>query len=134
MDERVGSVAKCVGGRGELLQAGVERSGLADWQTLAAGVAAGIEVVPLGGALTDQGDLLLYGCDVAGGNGAAFVAALATATEADVAASTDRTGSFAAGRNWVLEAGIGNLETSSMAFQGYAHAWLPLPPPPGTIR
>ncbi|NUB29006.1 DUF4347 domain-containing protein, partial [Azospirillum brasilense] len=153
-------------------------TGLADWQTLMAGVAAGIEIVlldgsadglaqmaawaagrsgydaihvlshgaagqvrlgallldtaavadraaelaALGGALTQTGDLLLYGCDVAGGNGASFIAALAEATGADVAASTDRTGSFAIGANWTLEAGTGSLETSSLAFQSYAYA------------
>ncbi|MGY0832691.1 DUF4347 domain-containing protein [Azospirillum argentinense] len=162
-------------------------TGLADWQTLMAGVAAGIEIVlidgsadglaqmaawaagrsgydaihvlshgaagqvrlgallldtaavagrsaelaALGGALTQTGDLLLYGCDVASGDGTSFIAALAEATGADVAASTDRTGSFAAGGNWVLEAGIGSLETSSLVFQGYAHALAPLAPTAG---
>ena len=80
------------------------------------------ELAVLGGALTDEGDLLLYGCDVASGSGGAFIAALADATGADVAASTDRTGSIAAGGNWTLEAGFGGLEASSMAFEGYAHA------------
>ncbi|CAO3383243.1 DUF4347 domain-containing protein [Azospirillum argentinense] len=89
------------------------------------------ELAALGGALADGGDLLLYGCDVAGGNGAAFVAALATATGADVAASIDRTGSFAAGGNWVLETGIGSLETSSLVLQGYAHTLAPLAPTTG---
>ncbi|GAA4257320.1 DUF4347 domain-containing protein [Azospirillum formosense] len=153
-------------------------TGLADWQTLMAGVAAGIEIVlldgsadglaqmaawaagrsgydaihvlshgaagqvrlgallldtaavadrsaelaALGGALTQTGDLLLYGCDVAGGNGASFIAALAEATGADVAASTDRTGSFAIGANWTLEVGTGSLEASSLVFESYAYA------------
>src|SRR5262249_9149308 len=47
-------------------------------------------------ALAPGGDLLLYGCDVAAGPaGHAFVEALAAATGADVAASTDRTGAAA---------------------------------------
>lgn len=47
----------------------------------------------LGSHLTADGDLLLYGCDIAGsGDGAYFLASLATLTGADVAASTDATG------------------------------------------
>ncbi|MBP2293332.1 DUF4347 domain-containing protein [Azospirillum rugosum] len=151
---------------------------LADWQALAGGVAAGIEVVlldgsadglaqmaawaadkegydaihvlshgaegqvrlgtlildaaavqarsaelgALGGALTDEGDLLLYGCDVASGNGGPFIAALADATGADVAASANRTGGFAVGGNWILETVLGSLEASPLAFESYAHA------------
>src|SRR5262249_926383 len=49
-------------------------------------------------SLAPGGDLLLYGCDVAAGPaGQAFVGALAAATGADVAASSDRTGAAALG-------------------------------------
>ncbi len=56
-------------------------------------------------------DLALYGCDVAdGAEGAAFVEALAAATGADVAASTDPTGGVALAADWVLEAAVGRIE------------------------
>src|SRR6266581_4928996 len=62
----------------------------------------------------DKGaDLLLYGCDVAAGAmGAAYVGLLAQLTGADVAASTDTTGSFTRGGNWNLEVATGAIQTS----------------------
>jgi hypothetical protein len=82
-----------------------------------------------GSALRDGGDLLLYGCDVAQGDtGLAFIDALAAATGADVAASTDVTGSELLGANWVLEANTGSIEAASavsdQAQQEYAHTLL----------
>ena len=63
------------------------------------------DLATLGGALSASGDILLYGCDVAAGaDGLAFVNALANATGADVAASTDLTGAAVKGGDWVLEA------------------------------
>ncbi len=64
-------------------------------------------------ALADGADLLLYGCDVAlGEKGSAFIAALAAATGADVAASVDPTGSALLGGNWTLEAQTGKIEAA----------------------
>lgn len=61
-------------------------------------------------ALHADADILLYGCSVgAGTNGAAFVDALAGATGADVAASTDLTGATALGGNWTLERSSGAI-------------------------
>ena len=61
-------------------------------------------------ALHADADILLYGCSVgAGTNGAAFVDALAGATGADVAASTDPTGATALGGNWTLERSSGAI-------------------------
>ncbi|HBS23162.1 DUF4347 domain-containing protein, partial [Thalassospira sp.] len=68
------------------------------------------ELQMLGNALAEDGDLLLYGCDVAGGEGAAFVNALATLTGADVAASTDMTGTASLGGDWDLEAHFGTID------------------------
>ncbi|MBL1178773.1 DUF4347 domain-containing protein, partial [Pantanalinema sp. GBBB05] len=68
-------------------------------------------------ALTDDGDILLYGCDVAKGElGQAFVQILSQLTGADVAASNDLTGSEALDGNWNLEFNTGKIE-SSEAFQ-----------------
>ena len=60
-------------------------------------------------ALAADADILLYGCDLASDtDGLAFIATLARLTGADVAASSDRTGSLS-GANWVLEAHSGEI-------------------------
>ncbi len=65
----------------------------------------------LGNALSETGDLLLYGCDVAQEDvGQAFIQQLSTATGADVAASVDLTGAQAQGGDWILEAQTGTVE------------------------
>jgi Domain of unknown function (DUF4347)/FG-GAP-like repeat len=67
-------------------------------------------------ALTEDADILLYGCDVAeGAIGQTFVKQLATLTGADVAASDDLTGNSALGGNWDLEVKTGEIE-ASLAF------------------
>ena len=77
------------------------------------------EVAAWGQALTPEGDILLYGCNIAAdGNGTAFVEKLGSITGADVAASTDATGYHGLGGNWVLEYETGAVETESL-FGGY---------------
>jgi hypothetical protein len=74
----------------------------------------------LGQALTADGDLMLYGCDVgAGADGQAFLAGLAAATGADVAASTDSTGAADLGGDWDLEVRRGAVETAALASDGF---------------
>ncbi|HYD66501.1 DUF4347 domain-containing protein [Azospirillum sp.] len=69
------------------------------------------ELAELGAALAG-GDLLVYGCNVARGNaGAAFVAALAEATGANVAASATLTGDARLGGDWALEHAAGAVRT-----------------------
>ena len=64
-------------------------------------------------ALTEDADLLLYGCDLAqSAAGQQLVQGLAALTGADVAASTDLTGAAAAGGDWVLEYTTGGIETA----------------------
>src|ERR687886_49436 len=58
-------------------------------------------------ALSDQADIVLYGCDVAAGSGSDFVDRLGELTGADIAASTDLTGR---GGNWDLEFAKGHIE------------------------
>jgi hypothetical protein len=66
----------------------------------------------IGGALTVDGDILLYGCDVASGQrGQTFVADLALLTGADIAASVDATGAMSQGGNWTLESRTGEIDT-----------------------
>ncbi|MEH1816951.1 MAG: Calx-beta domain-containing protein, partial [Nostoc sp.] len=67
-------------------------------------------------ALTDKADILLYGCDVASGEGTKFVQQISQITGADVAASTDKTGSAALGGDWNLEVKTGKIE-ASLAFK-----------------
>ena len=70
----------------------------------------------IGGALTDAGDILLYGCNVSVGmTGQAFIAQLASITGSDVAASNDATGSSLFGGNWILETHSGIIETVPIA-------------------
>lgn len=62
------------------------------------------ELVRLGRALAEDGDLLLYGCNIAADvQGQRFVDSLAAATGADVAASEDLTGNTKLGGDWNLE-------------------------------
>ncbi|MBF0423246.1 MAG: DUF4347 domain-containing protein, partial [Magnetococcales bacterium] len=69
----------------------------------------------IGGALTESGDLLLYGCDVGKGvTGAAFIDSLAKMTGVDVAASDNLTGSAAKDGDWILEKTSGTIETASV--------------------
>ena len=67
----------------------------------------------IGQALSDQGDILLYGCEVGeGGDGQAFIDALATVTGADIAASDDLTGASDRGGDWDLEIATGDIEAA----------------------
>lgn len=89
------------------------------------------ELSAIGAALADDGDLLLYGCDIgAGQQGADFLSALARATRADVAASTDRTGASHLGGDWSLEAATGPLEASLPVSATALSAWDHLLVPP----
>lgn len=77
----------------------------------------------IGKALTPDGDLLLYGCEVAaGGKGQDFIDQLAQLTGADVAASDDLTG---LGGDWLLERHSGPVRAEALAVAGYAHALTP---------
>ncbi|NES03226.1 MAG: DUF4347 domain-containing protein [Okeania sp. SIO2F4] len=70
-----------------------------------------------GKALSENGDILLYGCNVAEGEqGQAFINRLGEITAADIAASEDLTGSSDLGGDWVLEATTGFID-SPLAFQ-----------------
>ena len=98
----------------------VTQSSLSD-----AGVQA--ELATLGQALMADGDLLIYGCSVAAGEaGQAFVANLAAATGADVAASDDATGSVIFKGDWNLEIQLGQISPRSIfdnqKLQAYTHS------------
>ena len=60
------------------------------------------------GALTEDADLLFYGCDLAGNeDGTHFIEAISEITGADVAASDDLTGAADQGGDWDLELNVG---------------------------
>jgi hypothetical protein len=73
------------------------------------------QLAQMGAALTASGDILLYGCNVAQGDvGQQFIGGLALATGADVAASTDVTGTARLGGNWTLESATGRIEATEL--------------------
>ncbi|MFB8796783.1 MAG: DUF4347 domain-containing protein [Microcoleus sp.] len=66
-----------------------------------------------GKALTKNGDILLYGCDVgAGQTGPQFIQNLHQLTGADIASSTNKTGNQAKGGDWDLEIATGQIEAA----------------------
>ena len=79
------------------------------------------QLARIGAALSADGDILLYGCDVAqGSEGAELIGRLAQITGADIAASTNTTGASARGGNWVLEAASGTVDVATLQVAGYA--------------
>ncbi|MBM7059659.1 DUF4347 domain-containing protein [Pseudomonas sp. UL073] len=80
----------------------------------------------VGNALSNDGDILLYGCDIAADqSGRDLLDGLARATRADVSASSDATGSSARGGDWELEQSVGAIE--ARALQPEADTLLALP-------
>ena len=69
------------------------------------------ELMDWGKILSEDGDILIFGCNVAGGEGANFVDALGKMTGSDIAASTDLTGGSALGGDGDLEYTTGNIES-----------------------
>ena len=69
----------------------------------------------IGAAMTEGGDILLYGCFVAAdGAGQAFIDTVAAETGADIAASIDPTGADEIGGDWVLEHATGPIAESEV--------------------
>ncbi|TKB63018.1 MAG: DUF4347 domain-containing protein, partial [Nitrospira sp.] len=70
------------------------------------------EFATIRGALSEQADLLVYGCSFGeGAEGADAVNLLAELTGADVAASSDGTGHIDLGGDWEFEVQAGSIET-----------------------
>ncbi len=82
------------------------------------------EIAAWGDALTSDADFLLYGCDVAAdGEGQSLVDALAQLTGADVAASTDTTGSALLGGDWDLEYVTGRVDAMPFVSATLQASW-----------
>ncbi|MEP5764495.1 MAG: DUF4347 domain-containing protein, partial [Halieaceae bacterium] len=74
--------------------------------------------------LTDEADILIYGCSVAEGDtGLAFVQQLAEITGADIAASVDDTGAAALGGDWDLEVTAGAVEAELAIGDATQRSW-----------
>lgn len=66
-------------------------------------------------ALTDDADILFYGCDLAGNeDGQSLIESISAVTGADVAASDDVTGHTRLGGDWDLEIATGHIQTQSL--------------------
>jgi VCBS repeat-containing protein len=84
-----------------------------DQQSITGELARSLAAV--GAALAPGGDILIYGCDFGDGEtGRAAADALARATGADVASSTDATGHADRGGDWTLERETGSVETAAL--------------------
>jgi Ca2+-binding RTX toxin-like protein len=71
------------------------------------------QLIGWGKSLVGNGDILLYGCNVADGEvGYEFIDRMAGVTEADIAASADPTGNSLLGGDWILEYEFGEIETT----------------------
>jgi predicted glycoside hydrolase/deacetylase ChbG (UPF0249 family) len=82
------------------------------------------DIAAWGSALNADADLMLYGCKLASTDvGRALVDSLSQLTGADVAASTDNTGSAALGGNWSLEYQSGHIDTTVALDASLATNW-----------
>ncbi|MGL5781793.1 MAG: DUF4347 domain-containing protein [Plesiomonas shigelloides] len=79
------------------------------------------DLATLGSALTEDGELLLYGCDIGATGSGTFLQLLHDTTGADIAASNDHTGAAALGGDWVLETSLGDIQASSLSVSHYSH-------------
>ncbi len=74
-------------------------------------------------ALSDDADILIYGCEVAANaSGERLLADIAEATGADIAASSDLTGHEALGGDWNLEYHLGSIESAALT-SGPTSTW-----------
>ena len=80
------------------------------------------EMARWGDALSADADLLFYGCNLAGSDsGLTLLESVQALTGADIAASTDDTGTAVLGGDWDLEVELGSIE-SSVVFSEMAQA------------
>ncbi|MBU6240025.1 MAG: DUF4347 domain-containing protein, partial [Planctomycetes bacterium] len=78
-------------------------------------------------SLTDDADLLLYGCSIANGtSGSTFLSELANLLSVDIAASIDFTGASALGGDWDLEYRIGSIDAQLFADRGQLDSYMRL--------
>jgi len=79
------------------------------------------QLVSWANALTDDADLLFYGCDLAGNqDGKSLIESVSAVTGADVAASEDLTGDAAQGGDWSLEFVQGQVEATTLSAENWS--------------
>ncbi len=77
-----------------------------------------------GNALTETGDILFYGCNIAAdSDGQVLLNTISDLTGADVAASDDKTGNQDLGGDWELEYVSGIIETDSALNEATQQEW-----------
>ncbi len=82
------------------------------------------ELTDWGKSLTQDADLLIYGCDLASSEiGRALINTLADATNSDVAASVNATGHEKLGADWILEYTQGVINTDIAISSQVQHSW-----------
>lgn len=85
------------------------------------------ELATIQQALSEQADILVYGCDFAEGEaGQIAVNLLAELTGADVQASTDATGHISLGGDWEFEVQTGTIETQIVIGEVIQADWVGL--------
>lgn len=84
-----------------------------------------LEISSWGDAFSEQGDFLIYGCNLAETeDGQSLVQALSSLTHTDVAASDDITGHESLGGDWELEYQAGEVETTVAVSEEAQQSWL----------
>ncbi len=82
------------------------------------------ELAVIKGSLSEEADLLIYGCNFAEGEqGGRAATTLADLTGTDVSASVDLTGTASKGGDWDLEFKVGQIETSLAVGQAAQENW-----------
>ncbi len=85
------------------------------------------ELTAIGQALSEDGDILIYGCDFTGGEaGLEAAILLGSITGADIAASTDDTGAADLGGDWDLETEVGAVEADAVVATNWQGLLAPL--------
>ncbi|PWC62034.1 hypothetical protein TSH58_25810, partial [Azospirillum sp. TSH58] len=77
------------------------------------------ELASIASSLAPDGDILLYGCNVAAGHGPDFLSALGETTGANIAASRTPTGAADRGGDWDLDWSHGAVTTDALRFESY---------------
>ncbi|MCA9061772.1 MAG: DUF4347 domain-containing protein, partial [Planctomycetaceae bacterium] len=94
------------------------------WLDNAGLLAHGSDIALWDSALSDDADLMFYGCDLAGSSsGTLLLEGISILTGADVTASTDSTGSAALGGNWLLEYQHGAIEAGIIVSEQTQESW-----------
>ncbi|MBH0057177.1 DUF4347 domain-containing protein, partial [Pseudoalteromonas sp. SWXJZ94C] len=75
----------------------------------------------IGQSLSEDGDMLVYGCNfAAGAEGSEAIKALADTTKADIAASNNITGAADKGGDWVLETQLGEINNATLVAEDFS--------------